>query len=297
MRRAAAALAVAATLCAAAAEAAEDPAAALPGEAGLAPMHRAGAVERHTAETLWERIDGEAELYRAYGLVSSAHASYEGPAAEDRRVVLSVFLFSDPLGAFGIYASFRPPECAGDGQLGSGGCLGDYQGFFWQGTLFVLVDGAGPETTRPADIRRALETAVTLAGPSPPPPEPLRAFSRLADARTIRYQPQHLLGRSALPPGLEGSAAGIPVFVSAGPVTPASAQSILDAYAPALEGAVRSVRDGRQALVGRDPALGPVALLGSGHAIAGARSGQADAGLWELLATLLGGGNAGAATP
>ena len=100
--------------------------------------------------------------------------------------------------------------------LGNGGCVGDYQGFFWHGDLFVLADAAGPAASRLADLRRALETAAVLLGPPPPRPEPLRAFSRFADTRTIRYQPPHLLGRAALPPGLEGTAGGTPVLLSVG---------------------------------------------------------------------------------
>ena len=242
---------------------AADPLAALPEPGALPPLAREGEVARHTAETLWERIDGEAELYRAYGLAASAHAGYEDPANGDRRVELSAFLFSDPLGAFGVFAAFRPPECFPVARIGSGGCLGDYQGFFWQGRLFVLADAAGPEATRAADIRRALEAVAALAGPPPPRPEPLRAFSRFADTRSIVYQPRHLLGREALPPGLEGLAAGTPVFLSVGPCDTEKMEAALDAYAASLERPERSVVNGYRMLSGRDPALGPVILAGS----------------------------------
>lgn len=263
MRRAVAALAVVCALGAAPVGAVDDPAAALPGATALAPLQRSGTVQRHTAETLWERIDGEAELYRTYGLAASAHAGYEDPANGDRRVELSAFLFSDALGAFGVFAAFRPPECAPVARLGGGGCLGDHQGFFWQGSLFVLADGAGPETTRPADVRRALEAAAGLLGPSPPRPEPLRAFSRFVDTRSITYQPRHLLGREALPPGLEGRANGTTVFLSVGPCDTERMAAALEAYAAVLEGPVRGVINGYRMLSGRDPALGPVVLAGS----------------------------------
>lgn len=237
-----------------------DPAAALPAGAALAPLVRREGVERHTAETLWERIDGEAELYKTYGLTASAHALYQDPAAPDRRLDLSVFSCTDPLGAFGLFAAFRPPECAVR-PLGNGGCLGDYQGFFWHGDLFVLADAAGPEVTRADDLQRALAAAAALLGAAPPRPEPLRAFSRFADTRTILYQPQHLLGRAALPPGLEGTASGTKVFLSSGPCNIEGVKATLDAYARVLEGATRSERQGWLLLAGRDPALGLVTLV------------------------------------
>ena len=262
--------------------AAVDPAAALPAAAALPPLVRQGSIVRHTAETLWERIDGEAELYKTYGLAASAHALYEAAAEPDRRVELSVFSFVDPLGAFGLFAAFRPPECAVQ-PLGNGGCLGDYQGFFWHGDLFVLADAAGPAASRPADLRRALEAVAALLGAPPARPEPLRAFSRFADTRTIRYQPQHLLGRAALPPGLEGAAAGVQVFLATGPASSAGVAPALDAYAGALGGAVSVERNGFRVLSGLDPALGPITIVGGRHGMSGARSAPGAHGLQDLL--------------
>lgn len=281
-----AALALLQLLAGSALAAAADPAAALPAAAALPPLVREASIERHTAETLWERIDGEAELYKSYGLAASAHALYEDPAQPDRRVDLSVFALADPLGAFGLFAAFRPPECDAVQPLGNGGCVGDYQGFFWHGDLFVLADAAGPAASRPADLRRALETAAALLGPPPPRPEDLRAFSRFADTRTIRYQPQHLLGRAALPPGLEGTAGGTPVFVSTTEGTSESVAAALAAYARVLEGSVRSERNGVPVLSGRDPALGPVTVVGGRHGISGARSAPDASGVRQLLEAL-----------
>jgi len=264
--------------------AAVDPAGVLPAAASLPPLARREPIELHSAETLWERIDGEAELYKSYGLTTSAHAFYEDPADPDRRIDLSVFAFADPLGAFGLFAAFRPPEC-NVRPLGNGGCVGDYQGFFWHGQLFVLADAAGPAAVRPADLERALEAVAALLGPPPPRPEPLRAFARFADTRTIRYQPQHLLGRAALPPGLEGTASGTPVFVSTG-ADAAQGVTALAAYAGVLEGAVRVDREGFTVLSGRDPALGPVTIVAGGRGLSGARSAPAAPGLQQLLEAL-----------
>jgi len=240
-----------------------DPAAALPAATALPPLVRQANIERHTAETLWERIDGEAELYKSHGLTVSAHAFYEDPTQPDRRVELSVFAFADPLGAFGLFAAFRPPECYPVQPLGNGGCVGDFQGFFWHDNLFVLADAAGPAASRPADLRRSLETAAALLGAPPARPESLRAFSRFAETRSIHYQPLHLLGRAALPPGLEGSAGGTPVVLSVGPCDIEAVTRAFDAYAAVLEAAVRSEHNGYRVLTGRDPALGPVVLVGS----------------------------------
>jgi hypothetical protein len=262
-----------------------DLAAALPAAAALPPLVGRGGIEHHTAETLWERIDGEAELYRSYGFAASAHARYEDPAEPDRRVELSVFAFADALGAFGLFAAFRPPECTVL-PLGNGACVGGEQGFFWHGDLFVLADAAGPAAARRDDLHRALTAAAALLGPPPPRPEPLRAFSRLVDTRTIRYQPQHLLGRAALPPGLEGTAGGTPVFLSTG-ADAGQGAAALAAYARVLAGEVRVERNGFTVLSGRDPALGPVTIVGGRHGISGARSAPDSPGVQRLLESLV----------
>jgi hypothetical protein len=261
-----------------------DSAAALPAAAALAPLARREPIERHTPETLWERIDGEAELYNTYRLAASAHALYEDPTLSDRRIDLSVFSFDDPLGAFGLFAAFRAPECAVQ-PLGNGGCLGDYQGFFWHGDFFVLTDAAGPTPSRAGDLRRALEAAAALLGPPPTRPEPLRAFSRFVETRSIRYQPRHLLGREALPPGLEGKAGGTTVFLSVGPGG-APGAAALDAYAGVLEAPVLGEHKGLRVLTGRDPALGPVILLGGRQGIGGARAAADTPGIRDLLETI-----------
>jgi hypothetical protein len=261
-----------------------DPAAALPAAAALPPLIRQASIERHTAETLWERIDGEAELFKSYALAASAHALYEDPAQPDRRIDLSVFALADPLGAFGLFAAFRPPECV-EQPLGNGGCVGNFQGFFWHGEVFVLADAAGPAAARSGDLNSALAAAAALLGPPPPRPEALRRFSQVADTRTIRYQPQHLLGRAALPPGLEGTARGTTVFVSTGTSAGESAAA-LTAYAGVLEGAVLAERDGFMVLSGRDPALGPVSIVGGPRGMSGARSAPDAPGVRALLDSL-----------
>ena len=227
----AAAFALVCALAPVAAGAGDDPAAMLPPATALAPLLRLRPVARHAPGALPAPRDGSANPLRAFAPTASAHALHEDPADPAHRVELSVFVFADPLAAFGFFAALRPAECAPVARIGNGGCLGDRQGFFWQGPLFVLAEASGPAATRPADIRRALEAVAALAGPPPPRPEPLRAFSRFADTRSIVYEPRHLLGREALPPGLAGLVDGLPVFLSVGPCDTAKMTAMLEAYA------------------------------------------------------------------
>jgi hypothetical protein len=260
-----------------------DPAAAIPAAAALAPLVREGEVDRRSPETLWERIDGQAELYRSSGLLGSAHARFTDPGDERRSVELSVFALGEPLAAFGLFAYFRPAGCAA-APFGNGGCYGDYQAFFWLGATFVLAEAAGPEAARALDLRRALAAAAARLGPVPPLPAPLERFSRVVPEACIRYQPRHLFGRAGLPPGLEGRVERVECFLALGP---ASAAETLSRYRTTLEGAKLELRDGDQVLSGRDPVLGPVTLLARQDTLVGARSAPDAPGLLPFLRSLV----------
>lgn len=236
-----------------------DPRAGIPAPTALSPLARVGEVERRTPENLWERIDGEAELYKSYDFVSSAHARYEDPADPDRSVTLSVFMMEREIGAFGLFASFRPRDCARVVPIGNGACLGGEQGIFWHGAFFVVADAAGPDAWRVSDLRRALEAAAAALGTAPKRPEFLRVFARFADTETIRYHPVHLLGRKVFPPGLEGSSDGVTWFLTEGAC---NLEAIYATYSETLQGAVRSEPGGLRTLSGFDPELGPITLSG-----------------------------------
>jgi hypothetical protein len=60
----------------------------------------------------------------------------------------------------------------------------------------------------------------------------------------------------------------------------------LDAYAGVLEGTVRSQRNGLLVLSGRDPALGPVTIVGGRNGINGARSAPDAPRVQQLLESL-----------
>lgn len=259
MRELAAALAALLLAAAPVAAARHDPGAGIPAPAALAPLARVGEIERHAPDDLWERINGEAELYKSYDFVSSAHARYEDPADPDRSVTLSVFMMEREIGAFGLFAAFRPRDCVRVAPIGNGACLGGEQGLLWHGAFFVLADAAGPEASRPADLRRALEAAAAALGTVPPRPDYLRIFARFADTETIRYHPAHLFGRKVFPPGLEGRSDGVTWFLTEGAC---NLEAIYATYAETLQAAVRSEPGGLRTLSGLDPELGPITLSG-----------------------------------
>lgn len=264
-------------------------AATLPDLDAIAPLRRTGRIERHTPDNLWERIDGAAELYRSYGLLSSEHAIYEDPGNPDRRVDLSVFTMREPIAAFGLYATFQRAGCPVQ-SIGNGGCVEDYQGFFWSGQQFVLADASGPEATRGGDLHRALVAASGARDPAAEPPEFLATFLRHVDAVTVRYRPRHLLDTVALPPGIEGTGNGVTYFRT----TPAlDVDAVLAKAGKMLVGLTPSTRGGYRVLAGNVPGLGPLLIVASPAGIAGALATPDAPGIWERLTRLLPPGGSG----
>ncbi len=265
--------------------AAADPAIYLPGPKDMLPLVSAGEVARYTPDNLWELIDGEAELYRSYGLVQAATRRFEDPEDPLNRVVVSVFTMNDPLGAFGLFATYRPPGALPQG-IGNGGYLEDYRAFFWQGPVFFMADAEGPWEMRDRSLKAALGAATSRLGPVPAEPEALKDLRELADPSSISYNPEHVLGRDVFPPGLSGrSSGGVPIFVSTVPV---DTDRLISDFQGVLEGA-REVKGERlRGITGTDPSLGVITVVVGNGIAAGARTSPDDPQVLRYLGILLG---------
>lgn len=261
-----------------------DPAEFLPSSSELAPLVLAGTVEKHTPDSLWEKIDGEAELYRRFGLVAAALAYFEAPGNPDAGLEVSAFEMGDELGAFGVWATFRRPGDPVE-PLGNGGFRDDYQAALWSGRSFFLLHAFGSEAERSASLARGVDALLARVGASPPRPSFLSSFEEIADPSTVAYAPDHLLGRAVLPPGLEGrTPGGLAVFAS---TYAPGAPPALAAYRSRLGDATPVEEAGASGWAGVDPDLGPVVVLVSGSRLVGVRAAPDAPGAAETLARLL----------
>jgi hypothetical protein len=62
-------------------------------------------IRLYVGDSLWEYIDGGAELYHSFGFVDVATADYE---AGETEIVLDLYRFGNSEGAYGLYAGLRP---------------------------------------------------------------------------------------------------------------------------------------------------------------------------------------------
>jgi hypothetical protein len=262
-----------------------DPALYLPGAKDMKPLKQAGEPERFTPESLWEKINGEAELFRRFGLDEAVSIRFEDPADPAfHRVEVTIFAMKNPLGAFGIFASFRSPGVVAE-EIGNGGFIQDHQAFFWSGRYFVLVDAQGPVDRRPLEIEAAVKGVTRRMGP-PPKRGFLEVIEPVADITSVQYYPDHLLGRESLPPGIAGlTREGVPFLVASVPV---EGEKVLNEYMKILKESKAVILEGYPGITGEDPEVGPVTLVIRDDLLAGVRLHAEEYGSKEILSLLLG---------
>lgn len=263
---------------------ASEPSALIPSEEDLAPLHLVGEVENYTPETLWEKIDGEAELYRRFDLQQASMAYFEDPEDRDRGLEVSIFTMGSPLDAFGVFSTLRAPESPIE-PLGNGGIRDTYRVLFWHGRRFVSLHAFGAEGTRPGDLQSVADAVLVKLGPPPGIPTVLSVFESLADPLTVRLYPDHMFGRELLPAGLVGvDPSGITVFLA---TDPNQGTEVLRKYEGFVADPKRHPLQGFEVLSGTDPDLGPITIAVAGERLVGARVGFEETGARAILIRLL----------
>ncbi len=115
----------------------------------------AGKVETFNAEKLYEKIDGRAEAYLAYGCVGLETMSF---TKAGKSVDVYIYDMGTPLQAFGMFGIERNAEAKaaalGEDGYDSGGSL-----YYWQGRYYAQVlsgSGDAAEATLAAKVAKAL---------------------------------------------------------------------------------------------------------------------------------------------
>jgi hypothetical protein len=170
-----------------AAPAEPDFAAGLPDQVGVwkRPAKPAG----YDRKTLYDYIDGGAELFLAFDFVRATTFVYT--AGEDDEIKVDIFDMGGPRGAFGVFAHSRETIAAevGQGSEYGGGLL-----TFWKDRWFVSVLGYPETESKRKAVYELGRTIATLIAATGTPPAILSALPKPgldeASARTFHH---HLL--------------------------------------------------------------------------------------------------------
>ncbi|MEI8173797.1 MAG: DUF6599 family protein [Deltaproteobacteria bacterium] len=99
-------------------------------------------VTLYNADTLFDHINGEAELYFPYGFDMLATATYLNKKNPDVWVVVDVYRMGSLLDAFGIYSNYRKADAA-EAVIGTEGLVSSSQLMFYQDRYFVRIQITG----------------------------------------------------------------------------------------------------------------------------------------------------------
>jgi hypothetical protein len=128
-------------------------------------MDRAGEIRKWPPETMYEHVNGEAELLKRYGAVGLSYALYEG--AGEATLSVDLIDLGASLNAFGLLALYTGCDGSLEEISGTWVSMGTFTSYARRGPYFIRVDvdaADGASLTR--EFLRALSGAL-------PAPEPL----------------------------------------------------------------------------------------------------------------------------
>ena len=228
-------------------------------------------------DTLFNHINGEAELYLPYGFDALAAASYVNKHNPDLSIEADVYRMASALDAFGIYSNYRKTNNLWV-AIGTEGFVSSSQLMFYQDRYFVRLQVAGA-TSLPKEIFLACARAISgnlPAGAGPPKDLELLKIPALVP-KSERYLAQSLLGYSFFRRGIIADAAAqgekMQIFVIRED-TQVAARKTFDQYHSYLKAETQSIQvtgnQDRIRVIAVDPLYGEVLVEQSGRYIIGA---------------------------
>lgn len=154
-----------------------------------------------TPKTLFEHIDGQADLFIQYGFRGSVFAIYQHRERTRHQIEVDIFDMGNTIQAFGIFSRFRNEDRPGGFGLDS--YLDGQSAFFYKGRFFALLHATESDIDGLTQFSRLIASKIT--DPSPPPRE-IGFFPKdgLKPA-SIQYFPAGLMGKQFLKRGFRGN--------------------------------------------------------------------------------------------
>ena len=157
--------------------------------------------ETFTKETLFEHIDGQADLFLQYGFEKSIFAIYRNVNSSDDKIDVDIYDMGNSLQAFGVFSRFRQEESAAG--IGLDSSLGDRHAIFYKGKYFVVLQAV--DSNASTLKRLAMEIESRISDNSGPPKE-IEYFPKDGlKPGSIEYFPDGLLGYQFLKRGFKAS--------------------------------------------------------------------------------------------
>jgi hypothetical protein len=154
----------------------------------------------YTKKTLFEHVNGQAELFLKYGFQKSVFAIYQNGKNQKDQIELDIYDMGNVLQAFGIFSRFRNEDRPGGFGLDS--YLDDHSALFYQGKYFVMFYAAESNPDFLGQFSKLV--SLKISDPSPPPKEIGYFPKNGLKPGSIQYFPEGLLGHQFLKRGFQG---------------------------------------------------------------------------------------------
>jgi hypothetical protein len=159
------------------------------------------APETFTRETLFEHIDGQADLFIQYGFDKSVFAVYQKANASDDKIDVDIYDMGNSLQAFGVFSRFRQDESPAG--IGLDSYLGDQYAFFYKGKYFVVLQATDSNLLILKQLAQEIESGILDKSP---PPKEIDYFPKTGlKPGSIEYFPDGPPGHQFLKRGIKAS--------------------------------------------------------------------------------------------
>lgn len=154
-----------------------------------------------TKETLFEHIDGQADLFLQYGFEKSIFVAYLDRKDSEKRIDLDIYDMGTVLNAFGVFSRFRTEERPAG--IGLDSLAGDHYFFFYKGKYFVVLQSSEAPGLSLQQFARAVESLISEDSCRP---KEIVYFQRDGfKPGSIEYFPEGLLGHGFLGKGFKAT--------------------------------------------------------------------------------------------
>jgi len=159
-----------------------------------------GSPQVYNQKNLFNRINGQAELFFKYGFQKSVFALYQNKSNSKDQIEVDFYDMGNALQAFGIFSRFRSEDRSAGVGLES--YLEDTSLLFYKGRYFVMLYATEADSSILIRLAKTISSEIPDASPSPKeidyfPKDGLKPGS-------IEYHPEGLLGYQFFKRGFQG---------------------------------------------------------------------------------------------
>ena len=155
----------------------------------------------YNKKTLFEHINGQAELFLQYGFQKSVFAIYQNKERSENQLEIDIYDMGNIVQAFGVFSRFRNEDRPGGFGLES--YLNDHTALFYKSKYFVLLYAT---ESNPESLRQFSKLISSKIFDPSPPLKVLSYFPRNGlKSGSIQYFPEGLLGHRFLKKGFRAT--------------------------------------------------------------------------------------------